>query len=1048
MSPPLLQLMVGLLAWRARCLDPHTLVYTTPVLSETGSLIGTVNIFDEDEPADVAFEFCVEHNLTIEYREAILADACENIECYRVEPILFQLPIELGDDEEAVLTILEGQDPLQVIDAFCLEHGLDSESRDILIEEAASSPYLPDFIVEAAEPSSLNPPPSQQPTPSSLPLYTTPVIDEDDNIIGIVSIYAGQEPADVAFDFTEAHGLSEDYFLAILSDACSSIDCMRVEPRLYKLPVDLGGGKIELLEIFKGEDPLAKIVDFCRSHGVGEYGRGILIENAKQSPRLTFSSERVLLWAQDVVLEGGKNLGQLSIYHGDEPADAVRDFADSHGLVGIERAQVIKVLVSHACDAVGCSRRVPLAWSESVLLESGENAGVVEVLEGVEPIDAIDRWVKAKGLDVAYRESILSACCEQVECTREKPILFTQTVNNEHGQQLGVVNILEGEEVVDPVVRFIIDKQTNMDAIPFKNFFFGKACHIPGVLCTRNVAMLYKQEIIGENATSLGTLEIFENEEPVDKVWSFLINTVENELERERFFFNLKSHVCPTKYINCRREAPLVFGPQGISGPDGNTVGHLTVMLGEDPVDATYKFFARFGLFQKDWDFPSVFNQVCKLPGLEGKCKRQEPIKYIEKDARIGDKQVGDVIVWGYEEVIDVMYRKRLEYNLTVTEQMTKFTDICKSEEVHCGKSVAVASKRSVNKLDYDKAFGMSNSTCPRKYCGWRYISGWEGPMQTYIIPFMNGDTAHLYFEDQNFAWNLYMGLVCLARALVGRKRRIGWASWGLLLMGSFVSTSWIYYTMVDPDPAVDQAMHEFLGKLPEIEVDEGGEVADAIWMWAKAAEKEHHPLQRKPLYWDLMDELCDELPVHCTRRKAFDKMDFGSITLWGIEHKMFHWKDPNKTMEEEIDAGEMYKGATKLCERLIPEPPNCVTDIEKHYKEQYKLIEGRRLDEKDLYKKIGVVSDTTAGDIYHKSGLVLRTLGFNVVPFERVDNGTKMYHRWDTRTTKGYSVLDKLGELLNDEDREWYDKPCEPVFGGAMCAKKDAKGNMMIEMG
>ena len=58
------------------------------------------------------------------------------------------------------------------------------------------------------------------------------------------------------------------------------------------------------------------------------------------------------------------------------------------------------------------------------------------------------------------------------------------------------------------------------------------------------------------------------------------------------------------------------------------------------------------------------------------------------------------------------------------------------------------------------------------------------------------------------------------------------------------------------------------------------------------------------------------------------------------------------------------------------------------------------------------------------------------------------MHHKWDDAVGYGHSVKDKVWDLLVDKDREWYDKPCEPVFGGAMCAKKDAAGNMNIEMG
>jgi len=81
----------------------------------------------------------------------------------------------------------------------------------------------------------------------------------------------------------------------------------------------------------------------------------------------------------------------------------------------------------------------------------------------------------------------------------------------------------------------------------------------------------------------------------------------------------------------------------------------------------------------------------------------------------------------------------------------------------------------------------------------------------------------------------------------------------------------------------------------------------------------------------------------------------------------------------------------------------------------------------------------------------MVNSLGTNYPPYARIDNGTihkDDVYKWGPDYTATWVILDKVGQLLNYEDRLWYDKPCEPVFGGAMCAKKDAKGNMMIEMG
>ena len=151
-------------------------------------------------------------------------------------------------------------------------------------------------------------------------------------------------------------------------------------------------------------------------------------------------------------------------------------------------------------------------------------------------------------------------------------------------------------------------------------------------------------------------------------------------------------------------------------------MGFLEILLGQEPVDACYKFFAKYGLFSKDWDFKSVFQQICSLPGVEGTCRRQEALVYYKKNAKVDGMEIGDILVWQKEEVIDVLYRKRVEHNLTVKQQMKLFGEICGQADVHCKRSRAAVYKQVVNKEDFEGEYehGKGNSTCPRKYCGWR----------------------------------------------------------------------------------------------------------------------------------------------------------------------------------------------------------------------------------------------------------------------------------------------------------------------------------------
>jgi len=376
---------------------------------------------------------------------------------------------------------------------------------------------------------------------------------------------------------------------------------------------------------------------------------------------------------------------------------------------------------------------------------------------------------------------------------------------------------------------------------------------------------------------------------------------------------------------------------------------------------------------------------------------------------------------------------------------------------------------RIVNKLDYDKnmaSLAAGNGTCLRQFMGWKYIAGWKMYKKDEIMNWLLRDDVKGVYGGNAFAWQLYWVCVLCVRLSVGvvirlplvrrwkerlssSKKRSRW--WAMHMVGGFLLCSWLWALAIEPKDSIDWAMHDFTGLIKDfpLEVMEGQQVADAVWDWAKRAEKVHHPLLRKPVHWGLIDELCEELgESQCSRKKAHDRIDFGAITMWGINNKIDHWKSPNRTMEEEIGMGLMRELGEDTCSRLVPTPPNCVKDMEEHNEREYRVVEGTRMKKKNLYTKLGMASDASTGEIFLAAKNALNKLGDNVSPFARIDNGTEKYHRWDDHVAYTYGIKDKIGELLNEKDREWFDKPCEPVFGGAMCAKKDASGNMMIEMG
>ena len=145
-----------------------------------------------------------------------------------------------------------------------------------------------------------------------------------------------------------------------------------------------------------------------------------------------------------------------------------------------------------------------------------------------------------------------------------------------------------------------------------------------------------------------------------------------------------------------------------------------------------------------------------------------------------------------------------------------------------------------------------------------------------------------------------------------------------VVLIFIIVIVSILQAVLVEPNVSVDKAMHTFEGKLPDLIILEGEEPVDALLKWGKEAAKDHHPIVRENIYWELLDELC------------------------------------NRT----------------------------------------------------------------------------ETL-----------NGTVSFDSWSRETAEAHIAIDTFAKIKDPEAREWNDKPCTPYFGGALCAKYDKDGNMMIEV-
>lgn len=151
-----------------------------------------------------------------------------------------------------------------------------------------------------------------------------------------------------------------------------------------------------------------------------------------------------------------------------------------------------------------------LLWGNDIATEAGHPLGRLEIYEGDEAINVVDAFVQNIADDVdlghaiGFRSNLLDVVCGSgsITCTTRVPLVYRKVINDEHGKNLGAIEVHENEEVIDAVVRFLRQSEVSVDEISLKNYIFEQACGLARVLCTRNVAVVFNQMINNSGSNS------------------------------------------------------------------------------------------------------------------------------------------------------------------------------------------------------------------------------------------------------------------------------------------------------------------------------------------------------------------------------------------------------------------------------------------------------------------------------------------------------------------------------------------------------------------
>eukprot|EP00804_Cyclotella_cryptica_P019004 CCRYP_006482-RA/>CCRYP_006482-RA protein AED:0.06 eAED:0.03 QI:0/0/0/1/1/1/5/0/940 len=888
--------------------------------------------------------------------------------------VRFKKNILLENREVGILEIHENQEPADAIYNFGKQHGLDATHRSNILDNICISLSC---------------------TRKTALLWSI-LVDSGNDVQELFRLYEGTEPADAVHEFVTRHNLSKEHHDVIMTRACAVVECNRLEPVIWRKTVNVDGKWDARIEILRGQEPADVIYSALKPYGVGFEGRQKLFQEIKG--RIPYTREHALVFSQNIVLEGDESFSEKFVLYDDgkEPVDAIYDFAKTHSIES-HFESMAKALLPKVCELALCKRERPSVW-QNPIVDEGKQLGVLDILLGDEPIDIIDKFVQriraATSDQISYRQKLLVEVCKSIKCTRSTPIVYRKSIKNENGQKIGDVEILENQEVIDGTSQFIRKSGAKVDEIALKNYMLQDACRNSRVKCTRNVAVIFTKKLQREDGSPINTLTIYENEEPADKIYQFCQENASMD-----YLEGIISKVCDSEGVKCARRDPVYFSI-AISGPEGEFIDSFQIKVNEEPVDAN-------GLFKKKWDFDGLVNQICEKPNVE--CRRRVPLKYFDRNFTMGGIPIGQLEIWGNQEVVDVLYNIRRHYNLTVDEQRASFSDICHRDTVYCERTQAVVFKKTgITKLDYEK-FG--NETCKRQFVGVKFRSSFVNlPFGGKLAEFLKKDSSKKVVEHPLFCMLILLVLQVTLRfitAIPYVRKKINPFQRAIISFWIIVLVSVLQAVLVEPDVAVDEAMHTFEGKLPDLVIFEGEEPVDALVKWSKEAAKvgteaaakqeDWRPIVREPIYWEILDELCSKTEgLTCTRQRAWEFLNMGAMTYFGQEYPIDIYNPEVDPISRKkcLPASEgepnpcVEASAQEFCDRLWPQPTNCVKDIANHISSQLEMIDSKRLDAKCSYKRLGLESDAPGRELYKKAAAVARSRGMNISPFRRVDNG------------------------------------------------------------
>ncbi|TMW68683.1 hypothetical protein Poli38472_006151 [Pythium oligandrum] len=463
-----------------RCTRTRSLIFEQRIHDEHGETIGKLDIYDDTEPIDLLYRFVKEHELPDTALEQLFQMICARIPCERAEPFIFSRVIADPDNSPiGELQIPRHREPADVVYAFCHHHGLDKAFRKQLMHLVCNDPHV---ACERMAPY----------------VFNSPIVLENGTDVGALRIQEDEELADAVYHFSKSSKISPDLRFALLQQLCGreGILCTRSQALLRSIPISAqDGGTLGVISVYEGQEPADVVYAFAEKHGLSADDAYNLVDvlcgiSKTNPPRpgeepLTCTRYAPVVFAIPISAQNGSRLGVLEILRDDEPADAIARFGNKHGLGKPEKAN----LWDPICEASGltCTRDVGLMYQAVYTLPDGRRERL-DFLDGEEPTDVIYHYGLMRNLSFVERKHFLIEVCNEPRkrpnCTRAEPMLLSIPVWESADKKMGDLEILEGQEPIDQVYAFL-EKHDLFQTEPLNTTLLEVVCNSTRVTCAR-----------------------------------------------------------------------------------------------------------------------------------------------------------------------------------------------------------------------------------------------------------------------------------------------------------------------------------------------------------------------------------------------------------------------------------------------------------------------------------------------------------------------------------------------------------------------------------